>query len=45
MMELILGIIIGLAVGGLLVHLAHEYFDAMLSKDEELDQQWFGRKK
>jgi hypothetical protein len=44
-MELILGIIIGLAVGGLLVHLAHEYFDAMLSKDEELDQQWFGRKK
>ena len=35
MMELILGIIIGLAIGGLLVHLAHEYFDAMLSKDEE----------
>jgi len=35
-MELILGIIIGLAVGGLLVHLAHEYFDAMLSKDEEM---------
>ena len=35
MMELILGIIIGLAIGGLLVHLAHEYFDAMLAKDEE----------
>ena len=34
-MNFILGIIIGLAVGGLLVHLAHEYFDAMLSKDEE----------
>jgi hypothetical protein len=33
-MNFILGIIIGLAIGGLLVHLAHEYFDAMLSKDE-----------
>jgi len=44
-MNFILGIIIGLAVGGLLTHLAHEYFDAMLAKDEESDQQWFGRKK
>lgn len=35
MMDFILGIIIGIAVGGLLVHLAHEYFDSMLSKDEE----------
>jgi F0F1-type ATP synthase assembly protein I len=35
MMELILGIIIGLAIGGLLVHLAHEYIDSMLKKDEE----------
>jgi len=37
MMDFILGIIIGLAIGGLLVHLAHEYFDAMLSKDEDDD--------
>ena len=33
-MDFILGIIIGLAVGGLLVHLAHEYFDSMLAKAE-----------
>jgi hypothetical protein len=44
-MDFILGIIIGLAVGGLLIYLAHEYFDAMLSRDEESDQQWLGRKK
>ena len=36
MMDLIVGIIIGVAIGGLLVHLAHEYFDAMLSKDGEM---------
>lgn len=35
MMELILGIIIGLPVGGLLVHLAHDYIDHLLAKDEE----------
>jgi hypothetical protein len=35
MMELILGIIIGLAVGGLLIHLAHELIDRLLAKDEE----------
>jgi hypothetical protein len=35
MMELILGIIIGLAIGGLLVHLAHEFIDRLLAKDEE----------
>ena len=34
-MNFILGIIIGIAIGGLLVHLAHEYFDSMLAKDEE----------
>lgn len=44
-MDFILGIILGLAIGALLMHMAHEYIDSMLKKDEELDQQWFGRKK
>jgi hypothetical protein len=34
-MDFILGIIIGVAVGGLLIHLAHEFIDRLLAKDEE----------
>jgi hypothetical protein len=45
MIDFFLGLIIGFAVGGLLVHLAHEYFDSMLAKDEHQDQRWLGRGK
>jgi hypothetical protein len=46
MMDFILGIILGMVIGGLLVHVAHEYIDHLLAKDDDdLDKQWFGRKK
>jgi F0F1-type ATP synthase assembly protein I len=34
-MDFILGIIIGFGIGGLLMHIAHEYIDSMLKKDDE----------
>jgi hypothetical protein len=45
MIDFFFGIIIGFIIGGVLVHMAHEYFDSMLSQDEQQDQQWLGRKK
>jgi hypothetical protein len=38
MMDIIVGIIIGVAIGGLLVHMAHDYLDSLLDKDEE--EEW-----
>jgi hypothetical protein len=44
-LDFMLGIIIGMAVGGLLVHVLHEYADSLLAEDEEENQQWLGQKK
>ena len=35
MIDFIVGMILGLIIGGLLIHIAHEYFDHLLAKDEE----------
>jgi uncharacterized membrane protein YccC len=35
MMDFIVGMILGLVIGGLIMHMAHEYFDHLLSKDDE----------
>jgi len=34
-MDFILGFILGMAIGGLLIHLVHDYIDHLLAKDDE----------
>jgi hypothetical protein len=35
-MDFIVGVILGVAIGGLLVHMAHDYLDSLLlDRDEE----------
>jgi hypothetical protein len=34
-MDFIVGMILGLVIGGIIMHMAHEYFDHLLAKDDE----------
>jgi uncharacterized membrane protein YccC len=33
-MDFIVGMILGLVIGGVVMHMAHEYFDHLLAKDD-----------
>lgn len=45
MVDLIIGILIGLPLGGLIMHGLHEYIDSLLDEDEADEKLWLGRKK
>lgn len=38
---MILGFILGCIIGAVITHLAHEYMDSMLPRDDEKEKLWF----
>lgn len=44
MLDFILGIVIGLPMGGLLMHGLHEYIDSLMAEDDD-EKSWLGGKK